>query len=158
MKIYRKKIKELFSILNNMNLYEMPISSSFRFMLTENLQILLNEVTKIDDLMKEPPEITDYKSKKIELFVALNIKDEESLKNLSEENKKILEEQMISLNAQYAEVLANIDKLEVFRKDFMDEETELPLKIIHIDKAPNISKDIVNHWAIWNSIKILFHD
>ena len=63
MKIHRKKIKELFSILNNMNLYEMPITSSFRFMLTENLQILLNEVNKIDTLMKEPPEIIEYKNK-----------------------------------------------------------------------------------------------
>lgn len=158
MKIYRKKIKELFSILNNMNLYEMPITSSFRFMLTENLQILLNEVTKIDTLMKEPPEISEYKSKRIDILASLDIRDEESLKNLSEENKLILEERMISLNNEYITVLANIDKLESFRNDFMNEEVDLPLKTIHIDKAPNISVDTTNHWGIWNSIKILFHD
>lgn len=158
MKIHRKKLKDLFEVLNNIHLYEMPISSSFRFMLTSNLQIINAELNQIEFVMKDSQELSDYKNKRIQLLLSLGVMDEETLRNLSEEAKSELEEKMMSLNGEYSDLLAGLDKMESDKKDFMNQEVDLPLKTIHIDKAPDLSKNTANHWGVWNTIKILFHD
>lgn len=158
MKIHRKKIKELFEVLNNINLYEMPISSSFRFLVTSNLQLLSNELNIIEIVMKDPPEWLEYKNKRIELLLSFNVKDEESLKNLNDQSRKELEEKMIVLNQEYATIIERMSVMESDRKDFMNMEIEIPLKTVHIDKAPDLAKNTQNHWGVWNAIKIFFHD
>ncbi len=154
MLIKRNSIKNALNVLINTG-FEMPISSTFRYMVTINAELLKNELIAIEAAFSRPPLEKEFQAKQKILL------DKFGITNQTAKNKELLaqfEIEMEVLKREYSDVVIAIEKLDSELQEFLITDVDLPLIKIDIKYMPDISKDVKDHWARWQFLQIFVNN
>jgi hypothetical protein len=158
MKILRKQALELFAVLNHTN-FEMPISSRFRYMLTQNIKVLTVEVDAIKAAFPEPTEYAKIDTEYKELLTRFEVSDISEVQTMEVEKLGLFNAEYDVIKPKLDTAKAEYDSWVKERDEFLLEDIDINLDTVKVDIIPDISKNNQwPHWEIWSIIELLIKE
>ena len=153
MKLTRFEIMELNHILSTTN-YVMPIKPQYRYMVTQNLKVTKQEIDAINEAFPLPSGTDEYKEKRVLIQDTYGIKTEKDIAGLGDEVRVKYWAEIADLDAEYSELIKELQTYEVERQEFLGESVDVALKTVKLGDCPTISEtNNYNDWDIWNIIE-----
>ena len=149
-KLTRISAMELHHVLQTTN-FDDPMVNRFRYMITTNIEALKKEIDEINKAFPPPEKLSEYQTKRNEIFKKYDIKDDKSYSEMPVDARKSLDDEILVLETEYKDLIDEVKRLEAEKKEFLDEEITVKLYKIDIDLLPTISKDNkYSGWDIWS--------
>jgi len=148
-KLTRISAMELHHVLQTTN-FDDPMVNRFRYMITTNIEALKKEIDEINKAFPPPEKLSEYQTKRNEIFKKYDIKDDKSYSEMPVDARKSLDDEILVLETEYKDLIDEVKRLEAEKKEFLDEEITVKLYKLKMDLMPTISKNNnYSGWDIW---------
>jgi hypothetical protein len=128
-------------------------------MISQNLKITKNEMDSINEAFPLTDAMTAYNTARQKIYADANIVSQAQFDALDHETRLSITSKVDALNAESAATLAEFEKMNTEKLEFLKEEIDLPLKTVTLDLVPDIAeKNELNHWYIWETLQLYIED
>jgi len=160
MQLTRKDVLELHHVLTTTN-FDHPIHSRFRYVISNNVKCVKDEVDEIHAAFPPPEGMPKYQQERVQLFAKYGVKTDSEYDELPAETKKSLDDELNKLDEVNKELLEEIQELEKEKIEFLKEPCEVSLLKIHIDYVPSTTshqRNGLNGWELWSVLELIIEE
>lgn len=160
-----KKVKRAYAINLNLMLehadqvFKAPVSAWFRYFVTHNLKVTGEERKNTVEAFPPDKAFLEAEQRRFAIQKELGFNTQADFQNASPEAREELERKILDLREECKEAYENEAIIDKNRNEFCDEEIELDLRTIELERVPEFAgTNEQQNWYYWNLLKPLIKD